>query len=479
MRILSVLLVLASIAHAQYNRPRPQQVYYIATTGNDANPGTSASPWASPNHALNCGDVIIAQTGTYAASNFASGKWGTVTCAAGNSVVWLVCATFDACKITATGTAYGMYVDRSYWGVSGWEVSTAATGFTCFAAAPPSSGAVAGVHHIVFANDIANGCGGGGFSTFNVGSFSVDYFAAVGDIAYNAAQNSLNCYSGFTTYQPIPLNANSGPHIFFGGDYGWGNVDPNPCAGTTPTNGDFLILDSIQGDNPGGATGVPFTQYIAVKNNIGVCNGSSGFEVQTYTKNPTTPNNVLFANNTAWGNLTDGNINTNLCAGSKINKAYGIAWTANIDQVTSSTACTAHTAYGFYAFDTATSGSSYSTAPLTTFTNNFIQAASAQNVGSFNDETPANTFVQGSGNTTGTSPAFSAPACPPAPSCGTASSVADCMGTVISHFTPTAGGTSGKGYQVASLTNGTDQANYPQWLCQTGLPAGLYTPNCL
>src|ERR1039458_3080366 len=80
--------------------------YFLATAaggGSDTNNGlTSATPWLTPNHAVNCGDTITAAASTaYSSSNFASGKWGTVTCASANNVAWLICATFDACKISA------------------------------------------------------------------------------------------------------------------------------------------------------------------------------------------------------------------------------------------------------------------------------------------------------------------------------------------------------------------------------------------
>jgi len=44
--------------------------YYISPTGNDSNNGTSAAtPWATPNHSVQCGDVIIAAAGAYNGSN--------------------------------------------------------------------------------------------------------------------------------------------------------------------------------------------------------------------------------------------------------------------------------------------------------------------------------------------------------------------------------------------------------------------------
>src|ERR1700733_11336328 len=101
--LLSLVLVFGLTA------PSFAATYYISPTGSDSNSGTViGSPWLSPNHSLNCGDVIQASAGSYSAANFQNGKWGTVTCPGGNNVAWLQCATFDACKINSTtGTPPG------------------------------------------------------------------------------------------------------------------------------------------------------------------------------------------------------------------------------------------------------------------------------------------------------------------------------------------------------------------------------------
>src|SRR5712672_1048294 len=103
------------------------KVYYLSPAGSDSNSGQSASvPWLSPKHPLNCGDVIVAASSTdYSAANFGTGKWGTVICSSADNVAWLKCATFDTCKIRGTTTP-GMWVDQSFWGVQGWEVTTSA-----------------------------------------------------------------------------------------------------------------------------------------------------------------------------------------------------------------------------------------------------------------------------------------------------------------------------------------------------------------
>jgi hypothetical protein len=290
--------------------------YYLAPAvdgGSDSNSGASSStPWLSPNHSLNCGDRIIAAAGTYASSNFYTGKWGTVTCAGNNNVAWLQCATFDACKISVTsGTAPGLWIDKSYWGLQGFEISVASsvTFGTCFEAGPPGSSTV--IHHIIFANDIANGCANGGFVGFNQGtSGGVDYLVIIGNIAYNAAQGSHSCTSGISIYQPIASDTNPGTHMFVAGNFSYGYVDPAVCNGTPSTDGEAVILDTFDFSQGGGT---PYTQQAVVENNIGFYNGGRGFEVynnQAGSNHAT----IYFKYNTSFGNMTDNN-QTNCCLG--------------------------------------------------------------------------------------------------------------------------------------------------------------------
>ena len=455
-------IFLSTLFHAQVGHGA---VYHISTKGQDTNHGTLDSPWASPNHALNCGDIILASPGTYAASNFASGKWGTVTCGSGNRVAWLICSIFDACKISA-GTSYGMYVDKSYWGVQGWETTTDAGGAGCFSAAP-AAGAAAGIHHIIFANDIANGCGAGGFGAFSVGTFGVDYIAIVGSIAYNAAQNSLYCYSGISIYQPLASDSAAGTHIYVAGNFSYSNAQPAVCAGVTAPGADGAIFDSFDGcagtSCGAGSLGTIYTQQAVMAFNFFAGNGGRCYEYQTSTKNAAFFPTILRYNNTCYGDLLDTHMNTNLCSEATVNIGYGITDFKNIVDNTVATACTGHTAYAMFAYDA-------NSANVSIAGNLFFSAGSA--TGSFNDD--GNTFSYGT-NATVANPGFTAPAVPGAPSCGSASSVPKCMSTVISNFASTAAPT--YGYQTALTKNGSDPY-FPKWLCSAGLPHGLVTLSC-
>ncbi len=212
------------------------KTYYLSPTGSDANNGLSSSAaWQSPNHTLNCGDVIVAAASAkYSASNFYTGRWGTVSCPTKDKVAWLQCETFDACKIRTT-TNQGMWIDKSYWGVQGWEVTTTATDAygTCFVA-QPNYASPTNIHHIIFANDIANGCSQGGFALANRANAGVDYFAVIGSIAYDAAQGTSTCASGISIYQPVQSDTAPGTHIYVAGNFSYGNIDPSKCGGGFP-----------------------------------------------------------------------------------------------------------------------------------------------------------------------------------------------------------------------------------------------------
>ena len=271
--------------------------YYLSPTGSDSNSGmTPAAAWLSPNHAVNCGDTIIAAaSNSYSYANFGFGKWGTVNCAAGNNVAWLTCATFDACKINFSASLQpGMEVSASYWGVQGWEIDgTKATG-PCFEAWPWTTW-----NHIIFANNIANGCGLSGFSTSNSGSAnSIDYIAIVGNIAYNSAGGTYYCGSGISVYEPIASDSLPGTHIYIAGNFSYANFD-GACSGSGATDGEGINLDTFDGSQGGTPL---YTQQTVVDNNILIGNGGPGLELFNNYQGSGSPGPVYFRHNTMWGN---------------------------------------------------------------------------------------------------------------------------------------------------------------------------------
>lgn len=439
--------------------------YYLAPAANggkDSNNGLSPTqPWLTPNHALNCGDVIIAAASSaYDSDNFNSGKWGTVTCPSANNVAWLQCATFDGCKINST--KYGVYVDKSYWGVQGWEVtvSSPGTGF-CFGAAPTYAQPT-NIHHIIFANNIANGCMEDGISLFNVGTASVDYLAIVGNIVYNGAQGSEQCYSGISIFQPVQTDILAGTHIYIASNFVWGNYEPNICAGAQAWGGDGIILDTLDGSQ---GMSSAYTSQVAVENNISVGNGGYGIETQNNVAGSAHAP-VIVANNTLWGNQANINQQYNhLCAELLLNSAYNVEERSNLVATKAQTACVGNPEYAF---------SAYTVDGTDSVHDNFAYASPNQASWVYNG--PNYQFA--TSNVTGVEPYFANPSVPGAPACAGTASVPGCLANVIANFTPGNTSAASYGYHTASSAAVTD-ALFPQWLCNANLPEGLVSMGCL
>jgi hypothetical protein len=436
--------------------------YYISPSGNDSNSGTSpSSAWLTPNHALNCGEVISAAPGNYNYANFGRGKWGTVNCPANNSVAWLQCATFDTCKISVTsGTAQAMNIDKSYWGVEGWEASTSAsvTYGSCFSANPSGSG---NIHHIIFANDIANGCAQGGFTAYGgYGTGSVDYVAYLGNIAYNAAQGTNTCTSGLNVGQPAAADTAAGTHIYVAGNFSWHNFNGNPCAGTAPTDGEGINFDTW---DDGGTS--PYNQQGVITNNIEFLNGGYGIEVEKNSAGSVGNAHIIIYNNTMYGDRRD--MTQSFCQGNgdlDLYKAYNVTTYGNLIDNGFATNCGGAPFYAVAIGDGNTTDS---------VTNSWLAGA-----GGYNEFLSADgSLALGTGNIMGTDPAFANPVDPGAPSCSSSASVPACMAPVIANFTPAVSAAKSYGYQPPSGNNASDTL-FPQWLCTANVPSGLVTMGC-
>ncbi len=120
--------------------------YYIATTGNDSNPGTSASPFLTIQRGLNVsvpGDTVLIKSGTYApfTSNAASdatiigkdtGATVIVECAASYSTTYATGTSEYGAKLSnwATGSLTGIQFRnaRNQWGAGVWLTGCHGTG---------------------------------------------------------------------------------------------------------------------------------------------------------------------------------------------------------------------------------------------------------------------------------------------------------------------------------------------------------------
>lgn len=438
--------------------------YYLApeaTGGNDSNNGTSTNtPWLTPNHAVVCGDVILAAAGIYSAANFSYGKWGAVACAGGNNVAWLKCEAFDACKFAANGFYVAMAVTQSYWGVQGWEVTAIGDTDACFTAYPPSSSVQ--IHHIIFANDVANGCHNSGFTSGNNGNAGVDYLVVVGNIAYNASQSSQSCASGVSVYQPVQSDSLPGTHIYVAGNFSWNNFDANPCGGGAPSDGNGILIDTPDGSQ--GGLPSPYAAQIVVENNILIANGGRGFEV--FNNSAGSARAAIYArHNTLWGNNADLNETNNLCGEMTINVALNVQELFNLAATNATNGCGGHPLYAYYVAQGGSTDLVY---------NNLGWAAS----GAYSAISSSPGFSYGPNNLFGANPMFVNASAPGAPNCEGASSAPHCMAAAIADFTPTTAAAVPYGYQIPGAVQTYDPL-FPQWLCNVNLPPGLVTMGCV
>ena len=123
--IIGVFLVTTAAVNAQ------GQLYYVATNGNDANPGTLAQPFATWQKAIDLaqpGDTIYLRGGVYNVSG--NREWGVSIVgrngtAANPIKLWAYqneVPILDASGLTSTGELRGLYISASWWHLKGLEI---------------------------------------------------------------------------------------------------------------------------------------------------------------------------------------------------------------------------------------------------------------------------------------------------------------------------------------------------------------------
>jgi hypothetical protein len=365
-----------------------------------------------------------------------------------------------------------MLVQASYWAVVGWEVTTPSSNSDSNAACFETNPTSGTIHDIYFIDDIANVCQGGGFST----GTGVDYYAAIADIAYNAAQGSLYCYSGVSVYMPIQTDTLPGTHIYVAQIFSWDNLEPNICQGGNSTDGEGIIFDTFngtQGSNP------PYTQRAVIADSITVFNGAGGIEEGG---SGNSNSHIYVHNNTSYGNFINTNQNASDCGQIEI-VGYPFTGSGSQNKYTE--------VYGNIAANEYATSEGCNNQPMYAYQFGNVDATSVlynsmgwspggNNVGLLGTTTG---FTQ-LNNTYGINPNFPSPFTnndlPPAPSCSGTTSVINCMATLIAGYTPTnpAVVSTGYGYQPPSSVSVYDPL-FPQWLCNVNLPPGLVTMGCL
>jgi hypothetical protein len=331
LRLASILLLASSVlgnAFATEEQPAAVpfvalHVYYISPTGKDQNTGTSPSTaWATPHHNVKCGDVIIAEPGTYVlgtyVTQFGENNWGTVSncpstsggidgaggiyfaivlCGGTYLGACMVSGAPDINNLTVNNEAFR--VDKSNWAVEGFvttQSDRARTG--CMLAVSESSTNIA---FVAFINNIASTCGVEGFGTVP-GPGGVDQSAVVGAIAYNASpslDNSAICGSGVSMIPTAGTINTSGTHIFVAGAFAYKNINA-PSGAACNTDGEGIIFDSWSCSSGG-----PYPYQGVVEQSVMWMNGNSGFAVfPNCSKNGDNAQVYVF-NNTSYGNEQD------------------------------------------------------------------------------------------------------------------------------------------------------------------------------
>ena len=247
----------------------PLHTYFMSATGNDSNNGTTPStPWATPNHSVVCGDVIIAAAGTYSAGQLADnfptpsgcpsssggidetgGIWAAVVLCAGPDLM--------SCNVTTTGGS-GSPCDlvewtnnQSYWAIEGFNLNSTPTcrGYAVLECNTACSTPYFS-HHIAVINSIVSNSRQA-FGTNDQGQFGgstsagLDYVAVVGMIAQNANQEGAYqggiCVSAIDFVSLGKYNTTAGTHAFMNTNYAMANLVP-ACSGEY--DGEAFMIDS-------------------------------------------------------------------------------------------------------------------------------------------------------------------------------------------------------------------------------------------
>jgi parallel beta-helix repeat protein len=316
--------------------------YYVATTGNDANPGTSAAPWASLQHANDTIAAVGPTAGAGVCVNVAPGSYGagahiTAGGTAATAAGYLVyrCQQLDQCTIsgpTEGGAAGGQFAwtqpngPGSYVFVDGfvltavspmggiWGTGLYGQGVQLWDGNDTVTNSPFSVHHVWIINNVISGYGQAGIN-INDG----EYFFAVHNTVYgnaNAGCSAQGSGVGFVELKAIPGtyvrtpddadNAILGKIGKFNNAIAWNVVYNNAttecgsAAAPYDTDGNNIILDTLNNGRIGGSvvTGPSYPGSVLVAFNIVYNAGGRGIHLFR-------SENVTVANNSCYNNDLD------------------------------------------------------------------------------------------------------------------------------------------------------------------------------
>jgi hypothetical protein len=506
----------------------PLHTYFMSTTGNDANNGlTPATAWATPNHAVVCGDVILAAPGFYtnnvAISNgyaFFKNQPTPSNCPSttggidGNGGIYfaIILCTGDlsgssstSCLVDGVGNVAGFFSaefdsGQSNWAMEGFYfnsgcVSIATPGSCSRAFGPRTVSTDCGTgfknHHLALINSVVtNSMQGWGFN--DCGAFTgvangfADYVAAVGVIVQNANRNgdfqAGICVGAIDFVGLGNWDTAAGTHAFQYTNYGINNQ----VAGCSASGGSNFDGEAFYIDSPFVHL---FSQQAVISNNLAYLSNrfcialtlTSGAPVGTFK----IYNNTCFNNSANTGSdATDGEISTN--TGGDL--GTGVVTLTNniayIDHATSASGTSLYAVNSYASLANLTMGATSGNGQENVFKG---QLTSCVNGGSldggpwcdagfnvlFNDNGPvtgANFFENPLfANTTDLLANHTG-----APNCAGFENTTQCMGwdarnnsmhtpSVISDLQAGCAHCGGKGFQLPSI-NCTPNPDYPAWL---------------
>jgi parallel beta-helix repeat protein len=290
--------------------------YYVATNGNDSNPGTQASPWLTIQNADTAaggrvaGDCVNVAPGTYAAG-IQPIHGGNL--AAPTGYVVYRCQTLDGCIITSSGgnaaptfNVVSTGTGPNYLVLDGFEL--AASSMTLYGVGAevyfPDGVDTLGAtsHHIWIINNIIHGYGQAG-----VGTGGGEYFYFLHNLAYDntnvacSAQGSglgMVIARAFTGYTPTAADLAWAPfHNVIEYNVAYNNIINQCGTASNPydTDGNGIIIDTF---NNAGSTNVVYPYQTLVANNVSYNNGGKGVHIFR-------SDYVTVANNTAYDNNLD------------------------------------------------------------------------------------------------------------------------------------------------------------------------------
>ena len=486
-----------------FSLPSGSTLKFMAPAGHDTCDGLGPSTgtvnpcaWATPNHAMNCGEVILTGPGSYNSVAAFGLPFGTVSNCPSSSggidglgqinFAILLCAGSDiqACTISANGSGQDVFgMSKNNWSIQGWICNGLGTD-RCFMADTPSLNTI--VHHHAFINNIAYNTGQGfgandcpgGTCTHNVPGEGFDYWAVVGNIAQNAALAGI-CLAAIDAVGTANFDTVAGTHIYVYNNYAISNNSTSTGCAIDQEAIMFDTWDLHAYNNQGVAA-----------NNIAYNSTRYGFQIQVQSHNTSSPTIKVY-NNTFYRNLrqtdtdnADGEINFtyNNNGGSIAGWTFSIINNIAYQPDAASPGGTTHrpifaAVVGAVLWPNLTFGS-------TGNENIFLGAATTDpGCSAKNPSTSPYSVCNFDGNPLGTNfianPTFTNTADLLAnrlgvPNCTGFENVTQCMGwdartstlttpSVISDLTATCAQCTGKGFQRPSVTCAAN-ADYPTWL---------------